>query len=70
MMTNRLPTLSEAQAIVQAHHFARWAEHADHAELARVAEETLVDADDDADATTKQILADAIYAEATLRGSI
>lgn len=68
MTTNRLPTLEQAQAIVQAHHFARWAEHADHAELARVAEETLREGDD-VDDTTRALLIDALYGEQTLRES-
>lgn len=60
-----LPTLAEARLVVHLH---RTTENASHADLARLGEEFLTDADDFADDQTRQLLADAIYGEATLRG--
>lgn len=61
-----LPTLEEAQAIVNLHQRVA---QADQAELARIGAELLTDQDDNADDITRQIISDAIYAEATLRGA-
>ena len=66
-MADTLPTLEEATLVVHLH---RTIQHASHADLARLGEEFLRDEDDDSDEGTKQLLADAIYGEATLRGVI
>lgn len=67
-MSHELPSYAEALAIVRAHQFSEWAEKAPHADLARVAEETLREEGDDQPDVIKQLLADAMHGEQTLGG--
>lgn len=67
-MSRDLPTYDEALAIVKAHQFNEWAEHADPDSLARVAEETLREEGDDQPDAIKQLLADALAGESMLEG--
>ena len=68
MSKTDLPTLAEAQSIVAAHQFNQWAEHADPTDLARLAEQTLIEEAGDQPDPVKQLLADALAGEAMLEG--
>ena len=68
IMSHDLPSYDEALAIVKAHQFSQWAENANPADLARLAEQTLIEEAGDQPDAIKQILADALAGESLLEG--
>lgn len=67
-MSHDLPSYDEALAIVKAHQFNQWAVDADPSDLARLAEQTLIEEAGDQPDPVKQLLADALAGEAALEG--